>query len=223
MEQFTEHERGPALIFEHDPAAERMDHFLRRRGNDIDINVRLNLIRQIAETIDYAHSRRLYHRALSPQTILVVAAERSEIHVKVFDWQTARQYDTSQTGTRLTLENTVQVGLSGDMQSLVYLAPELTTTGAFDAAKLDVFSLGCIAYHLFCGEAPASSVEELHQKLSSGYGLRISDVLDGFASSIQDLIVFSTDPNVEDRPGSVREFLQWFGFVEDELAVASRF
>ncbi|MGR9105356.1 MAG: BREX system serine/threonine kinase PglW [Gammaproteobacteria bacterium] len=217
VEQFTEHERGPALVFEHDPSAERMDHFLRRKGNDIDINVRLNLIRQIAETIDYAHSRRLYHRALSPQTILVVAPDRPEIHVKLFDWQTARQFDTSQTGARLTLENTVQVGLSGDKQSLVYMAPELTTTGSFDAAKQDVFSLGCIAYHLFSGEAPANSVEELHQKLSSGYGLRISDVLDGVASSIQELIVFATDPNVEDRPGSVREFLDLLDSVEDEL------
>jgi hypothetical protein len=31
-EVFTEHERGPALIFEHDPAAERLDLFLRQRG-----------------------------------------------------------------------------------------------------------------------------------------------------------------------------------------------
>jgi len=33
-------------------------------------------------------------------------------------------------------------GLSGDKQSVVYLAPELMTTGAFDAAKIDIFSLG---------------------------------------------------------------------------------
>jgi hypothetical protein len=97
------------------------------------------------------------------------------------------------------------------------LAPELMTPGAFDAAKLDIFSLGSIAYHLFSGEPPARSVEELHQKLSSGRGLRISDVLDGVAASIQELVEFATDPDVEDRPGSVGEFLQLLEAVEEEL------
>ena len=218
VEQFTEHERGPALVFEHDPSAERLDLFLLRRGKEIDINTRLNLLRQVGETLHYAHSRRLYHRALSPQTILVTAADGQGIqHVKVFDWQTARREDTSQTGTRLTVVNTIQLGLSGDKQSVVYLAPELMTTGAFDAAKIDIFSLGSIAYHIFSGEPPARSVEELHQKLSSGRGLRISDVLDGVAESIQELVELTTDPNVEDRPGSVGEFLQLLEAVEEEL------
>ena len=217
VDQFTEHERGPALIFEHDPSAERLDLFLLRRGKAIGIDTRLDLLRQLAETVHYAHSRRLYHRALSPQTILVIGPDGPGIHVKVFDWQTARRDDTSRTGTRLTVENTVQLGLSGDKHSVVYLAPELTTTGAFDAAKLDIFSLGSIAYHLFSGEPPARSVEELHQRLSSGRGLCISDVADGIAASIQELVEFATDPNVEDRPGSVGEFLQLLEAVEEEL------
>ncbi len=217
VEQFTEHERGPALVFELDPSAERMDLFLQRRGKEIDIGIRLNLLRQLAETLNFAHSRRLYHRALSPQTILVIAPDGPGIHLKVFDWQTARRDGTSQPGTRLTIDDTVHVGLSGDKQSVLYLAPELMATGAFDAAKLDIFSLGSIAYHLFSGEPPARSVEELHQKLSSGRGLRISDVLDGMATSIQELIEFATDPNVEDRPSSVGEFLQLLEAVEEEL------
>jgi serine/threonine protein kinase len=217
VDQFTEHERGPALVFEHDPSAERLDLFLLRKAKEIDIYTRLNLLRQVAETLHYAHSRRLYHRALSPQTILVIAPDSPGIQVKVFDWQTARRDTTSQSGTRLTVEKTVQLGFSGDKQSVVYLAPELMTTGAFDAAKLDIFSLGSIAYHLFTGEPPACSIEELHQKLSSGRGLRISDVLDGVATSIQELVEFATDPNVEDRPGSVGEFLQLLEAVEEEL------
>lgn len=219
VEQFTDHERGPALVFEHDPTAERLDLFLQRKGKEFDVNTRLNLLRQVAETLHYAHSRRLYHRALSPQTILVRMAEEAGIHVKVFDWQTARREETSQAGTRLTVENTIQLGLSGDKQSIVYVAPEVTATGAFDGAKIDIFSLGSIAYHIFSGEPPACSVEELHQKLSSGRGLRISDVLDGVAESIQELIELTTDPNVEDRPGSVGEFLQLLEAVEEELTV----
>ena len=73
-EGFTEHERGPALIFEHEPEAERFDLFLRARGETLDIDQRLALVRQLAETLQYAHAHRLYHRALSPQTILITAA-----------------------------------------------------------------------------------------------------------------------------------------------------
>ncbi len=129
VEQFTEHERGPALVFEHDPTAERLDLFLLRKGKAIAIDTRLNLLRQLAETLHYAHSRRLYHRALSPQTILMTAPDSPHRQVKVFDWQTARRENTSQTGTRLTVEDTVQPGLSGDKQSVVYLAPEVTLGG----------------------------------------------------------------------------------------------
>ncbi len=68
VEQFTEHERGPALVFEHDPGAERLDLFLRSRAENLDLRRRLDLVRQVAETLKFAHSRRLYHRALSPQS-----------------------------------------------------------------------------------------------------------------------------------------------------------
>ena len=50
-----EHERGPALIFEHDPEAQRLDWFLRDRGETLDIDTRLILVRQIAEALQYAH------------------------------------------------------------------------------------------------------------------------------------------------------------------------
>jgi len=219
VEQFTEHERGPALVFEHDPSAERLDLFLLRRGKEIDLDARLDLVRQVAETLAYAHSRRLYHRALSPQTILVTSPDGPRIHVKVFDWQSAKRDETTHTGKRLSVEDTARIGLSGDRQSAVYLAPELASIGAFDAAKMDIFSLGAIAYHVFSGAPPARSVEELHQKLSSGRGLRVSDVLDGVAEPIQELIELATDPRVEDRPGSVGEFLQLLEAVKEEIPV----
>src|SRR5262245_9275029 len=44
-----EHERGPALIFEHDPDATRLDWFLRDQGESLDSDTRLGLVRQVAE------------------------------------------------------------------------------------------------------------------------------------------------------------------------------
>ncbi|MGH8607052.1 MAG: protein kinase domain-containing protein, partial [Gammaproteobacteria bacterium] len=82
---------------------------------------------------------------------------------------------------------------------------------------LDVFSLGAIAYHVFSGQAPADSIVELHEKLRVGPGLRISDVMDGAGKGLQDLIQFSTIPDVSVRYATVDDFLKALEEVEDEL------
>ena len=42
---FTEHEVGPALIFEYDPLSLRLDHFLAQRHNTLNVTTRLDLMR----------------------------------------------------------------------------------------------------------------------------------------------------------------------------------
>ena len=68
---FTEHEVGPALIFEHDPLSIRLDHFLVQNKDRLSIDTRLDLVRQIAEVVRFAHDKKVVHRALCPQSILV--------------------------------------------------------------------------------------------------------------------------------------------------------
>jgi len=50
---FTEHELGPAIIFEHDPNAIRLDHFLSTRDRDLTLSTRLDLVRQLAEVMQF--------------------------------------------------------------------------------------------------------------------------------------------------------------------------
>jgi serine/threonine protein kinase len=215
--EFHEHERGPALIFEHDPGAERLDLFLRDKGETLDIDMRLTLVRQLAETLQHAHERRLYHRAFSPQTILVTALESAKPQTKIFNWQTARREGSTEGSSRPATVDSLHLELFGDPHSLIYMAPEAIAGTAFDAPKLDIFGLGAVAYHLFSGCLPATSIQELQQKCEAGHGLRISDVLDGAGQELVDLIQFSTCPNTEDRLDTVREFLDLLEGVEEEL------
>ncbi|MEE9146953.1 MAG: BREX system serine/threonine kinase PglW, partial [Candidatus Tectomicrobia bacterium] len=216
--EFHEHERGPALIFEHDPGAERLDLFLRHKGATLDIDMRLTLVRQIAETLQHAHERRLYHRALSLQTILVTVLESSIPHAKIFNWQTARREGSPDGLSRLTTVDSLHLELFGDQHSLLYMAPEAIAGTAFDAPKLDIFGLGAVAYHIFSGCLPATSIQELQQKCEAGHGLRIADVMDGAGQELADLIQFSTCPNAADRLDTVREFLDLLARVEAELS-----
>ena len=217
-----EHERGPALIFEHDPEANvSTGSCVTRVRRWISIHA-LAWCGRFAEALQYAHEHRLYHRALSPQTLLVTAPTSPRPVVKIFDWQTAQRDSTSDSAPRPTAEDSWQLGLFGDPQSLLYMAPEAIAGMAFDAPKLDLFSLGAIAYHVFSGRAPATSIEELHQKCRLGHGLRISEVMDGAGRELQDLIQFSTCPAVEDRLATVREFLDLLENVEKEFATLRR-
>ena len=72
---FTEHEVGPAIIFEHDPLSLRLDHFLTQHRDRLRVDIRLDLVRQIAEVVRFAHEKKVVHRALCPQSILVTDPE----------------------------------------------------------------------------------------------------------------------------------------------------
>ena len=94
---YRDSELGPALIFEHDPKAERLDRFLSARLVGLTAEARLALLRQLAEALGHAHSRRLYHRGLAPQNILVRGGSDGEPRLQIMNWQVASRGEGSQT------------------------------------------------------------------------------------------------------------------------------
>lgn len=95
---YQQHDHGPALVYEHDASAVRLDHFLIGLSVDqrLDILDALALIRQIAEALQFAHGQRLYHRALSPQSIYVKRKEGG-FTIKIGNWTTAERAFASET------------------------------------------------------------------------------------------------------------------------------
>ena len=97
--QYTESDRGPALIFEYNASSQRLDHFLAERGAKLSVDQRLELLRQVAEAVRHAHAKRLIHRALSPQSILVFDPDASSPRLQIFNWQTGARIPS---GSRTT-------------------------------------------------------------------------------------------------------------------------
>ena len=213
---FTEHELGPALILEHDPLAIRLDHFLAQQQDKLSIDTRLDLVRQIAEVVRYAHDKKIIHRALSPQSILVTQASSDRPRIKVFNWQVGYREPSSSTGASRIVSATSHIDRLVEDVSTAYMAPEALTDDNL-GEHLDVFSLGAIAYHIFSGVAPAANGLELSNKLRETNGLQISSVLNGAGEDLQCLIQCSTDPVVPDRTGTVVDFLGVLDDVENEL------
>ena len=48
---------------------------------------RLDLMRQIAEVVRFAHDKKVVHRGLCPQSILVTDPSSSHPRIKIFNWQ----------------------------------------------------------------------------------------------------------------------------------------
>lgn len=221
VKDYQDTELGPALIFDHDPKSIRLDFLLHEMGQLLTVDQRLQIVRDLAETLKYAHQKRLYHRALCPQSVLVQDVAGATPRPRIMNWQTGTREGTQSSDTvdpaRRTVGGTMHVEEYVEDPGLVYLAPETSQAEAQHGPSLDVFSLGAITYHVFSGRPPAGSVLELAEKLRDGQGLRLSDVLDGCGKQLQELIQFSTNPDVMGRYGTVDEFLQDLDKVVDEL------
>ncbi|MBF0261191.1 MAG: BREX system serine/threonine kinase PglW [Magnetococcales bacterium] len=214
-ENYLEHELGPALIFEHYPGSVRLDHFLIRQGKSLSLDQRLHLARQIGEALAYAHQKKLIHRALNPQSILVLEPDSPQSRIKIFNWQTARRDIEASTSRGYTA--TLHVQDLVENAGLVYLAPEVHADPSASGEELDVFSLGAITFHLFAGSPPATTLYELVDKLKEHGGLQISSVLDGAGTKLQELILYATHRDASLRIDSMRDFLALLDDVEEEL------
>jgi serine/threonine protein kinase len=214
---FTESDRGPALVFEQEQGAQRLDLFLRQRGDTLSMETRLAVLRQIAEALDHAHRKRLFHRALSPQSILVDNPEADTPRVRIFNWQTGRRDPGTGAATGADATQTTHMDELIEETARVYVAPEALRDQEADARTMDVFSLGALAFHIFTGRPPGEDSLELAHRLRADRGLQISAILDGAPHHLEELVFFATCVDVYTRFESVREFLTHLDAVEEEL------
>ena len=209
-------ELGPAIIFRRDPDEVRLDHYLAQEGHRLKLDQRLDLIRQLAEALKYAHGRRIIHRALTPRNILVTGANSAKPQLRIFNWQLGRRLGTlpSSPSGRPTTFHPQHLA---DASQLVYIAPEVQHDPRGRGETMDVFSLGAIAYHIFAGKPPAETTAERVQLLHEKQGFVLSSVLDGVAPELESLIHDSTRGEVRLRTESVADFLKGLDAYEEQL------
>ncbi|MFB6844813.1 BREX system serine/threonine kinase PglW [Streptomyces sp. NPDC056373] len=214
--QIREHVSGPAILFRHRASDLRLDAYLDAYGGRLTPEVRLDLVRQLAEAVRYAHNRSLYHRALSARSVYVSAREDgSEPVLRIADWQTAaRDFET--TLHRSLGDTPLDAGLIADVAQ-VYLAPETDQEFA-DPVDLDVFGLGSLAYLLLTGRPPADRRSALVDRLAAEGGLHPYAVADGISAALDDLIFQATQTDARYRLPSAEEFLRLLDAAEADAA-----
>lgn len=197
--QHIDDRERPALILDHHPSAQRLDHFLENHALNED--QRFALLRDIAEGVRYAHSKRVLHRALTPQCILVLPADADHDRPRplIDNWHAARQ-DQLLTGTHHVADYLHE-------RSQLYLAPEVASSSEV-STRADVYGLGTLAFALFAGEPPARSMSDLVDTLLTQGGLRLSQRTDKVPEALDRLIFDATRANPSKRLSSVDAFLE---------------
>ncbi|CAN5841194.1 hypothetical protein BH18ACI4_BH18ACI4_10250 [soil metagenome] len=107
-------------------------------GEVIDIGV------QVAEALEYSHSRGVTHRYIKPENIIATREEGSRVRVRIMDFGLA----SGATESRITKTGTIAGTLS-------YMSPEQVAANAVDH-RSDIYSLGTVLYECLTGEPPFS-------------------------------------------------------------------
>lgn len=214
---FEQHEVGPVVLFQHREGDLRLDQYMDVFGGSLGIDTRLDLVRQLAEAVQYAHRRHLYHQALAARSVYVSCKPDGSLPViRIGDWQTAsRDQDTNSPGRNFLLTNLSASHVESAAQ--LYLAPEWRSGEYPDPVLLDVFGLGAITHLVLTGKPPAANRSELEERLAHDRGLRPFTVADGITGAMDDLVFGATRANAYDRTDSAEAFLRDLDRVEEDL------
>lgn len=213
----VEHAWGPAVVFDHQQDWVRLDQWLVRRGDSLTLAQRLQLVQDLAEIIDYAHSRRLAHRALSPRAVYVGDPEGSRPTLVVTDWQTGGRLAGTTRVTRLgPSSDPASLELFFDDEVRRYQAPEAGNATRLPGHQLDVFSLGALAYRIVAGTAPAATPEELVAAVRDS-GLHLDAAVDGMPHTLVTLVYDATRGDPAQRLSGVSAIRDRLEKVWEEL------
>ncbi len=103
----------------------------------------VHILRQVCESLEEAHVHGLIHRDIKPSNIFICALGLEHDFAKVLDFGLVKNL-SPQEATQLTME-----GVSAGTPA--YMAPEIAMGESHIDGRVDLYSLGCVAYFLLTG------------------------------------------------------------------------
>jgi serine/threonine-protein kinase len=135
-----------------------------------------------------AHKQGIVHRDIKPENILV----SKEGRIKIADFGLAKG---PLLGATMTAESSVILG------SVSYLSPEQVQRGVADS-RSDVYAVGITAFELFTGKKPFDGdapIQIAYMHVNERVP-RVSSIINGFPSDLDDLIYSATSADPDERP-----------------------
>lgn len=214
-------ELGTGLVYPDDERLNRLDLWFAERENGLSLKQQLDIIRQVAEALHYAHRHRVVHRGLVPSAVALRERSDGGLAVVVSNWEAAGSLSATTTATSSVVGD-------GSAASLIlrdlaeddelFEAPEGRWTAGADRTRLDVFALGAFAFYVLTNQRlPAPDRGALVDRLRRDAGLDLGAELPQVPSKIRELVLHATNPRPSERTANVAEFLAEFDAAEQAL------
>jgi len=174
--------QSPFIVMEYVDGRALNDLAADAAGGVLPLDSSLDLLRQIALALDYAHGQGIVHRDIKPSNIIVTHDGRA----KIADFGIAK----------LSL---AEVTLSGNLLGTpAYMSPEQISGKPIDG-RSDLFSLGVIAYWMLTGEKPfqGESITEISLQIATQDPRPASAVDPALSPDVDDVLqrALAKDPN----------------------------
>jgi serine/threonine protein kinase len=126
------------------------------RERQLPIPIAVEIAREVADALHYAHSSGVIHRDIKPENILL-----SDWHAIVADFGIAQLAGGHPQLRKITH---TRDGMPG---TPAYMSPEQIFGAADLDLRADIYSLGCVLFEMLTGRSPFDSVVHLAQRLTS--------------------------------------------------------
>lgn len=142
----------PFLVLEWLPTS--LHEVLHARGGRLPLGDCIQVLRQLAQVLRYLHERGVIHRDVKPANVLVAQDAAGALNLRLTDLGLARLVPEEGAPLPPLHVSTAREALLGTGE---YMAPEQWTSPKGVDARVDVYALGALGFHLLVGEPPFGS------------------------------------------------------------------
>lgn len=219
-------ELGIGLVYRHDERRARLDLWLADHVDQLTVSEQFDIVRQLAETVDYAHRHRVVHRSLAPSAVLMRERAGGAYEVVVANWDAAGSVPgtglAGATSTGMPEDESPAPGWQLAEQDQLFEAPEGRWATDADKVRLDVFALGALAFYVLAGQVlPAQDYGALGDRLRRDSGLDLAAELPQVSAELREVVLAATNPRPSSRTPSVAAFLQALQVAEAPLGAST--
>jgi TolB-like protein/tRNA A-37 threonylcarbamoyl transferase component Bud32 len=168
----------------------------------------LQIVRESADALQYAHDRGIVHRDIKPENILLMGG-----HALVADFGIARA--VSQAGGEKLTQTGMAIGTPH------YMSPEQSLGSEHVDARSDIYSLGCVLYELLIGQPPFTGPNSM--AIMARHSMEVVPSLQVVRASVpdevEDAVMQALEKTPADRFQTMKELAERLSEAEAEAAM----
>lgn len=161
----------------------------------------VEIVRQIASALDYAHAQRIVHRDIKPSNVMIDSRPDGSLGVSVLDFGLAAEIRSSMSRVSMLVTD-----MSGTRP---YMAPE-QWQGRRQGEATDQYALAALTYELLTGDVPFASVFATGDPavMMNVVGCEPPEFPDDMAKGVRNALSKALAKKIEDRFGTCGDFVK---------------